>query len=102
MKSENFVAFFTVSGFFIGLSFSLLKSQNLIEFLVFLFGITFSFYTFIHLVLIFFFFFTAEHTIKDSFNKVESEAMVDMQVNQLKEREKVIDQIRVSIAKLKS
>jgi hypothetical protein len=100
MRSENFVAFFTISGFFIGLSFSLLKSQNLTEFLIFLFGITFFFYMFIHLVLIFFF--TVEPTIKDSFDKVDSEAIVNMQVNQLKERERVIDEIRVSIAKLKS
>jgi hypothetical protein len=55
---------------------------------------------FIHLILIFFF--TVEPTIKDSFDKVDSEAMVNMQVNQLKERERVIDEIRVSIAKLKS
>jgi hypothetical protein len=100
MRSENFVAFFTVSGFFIGLSFSLLKSQNLTEFLFFLFGITLFFYMFIHLVLIFFF--TVEPTIKDSFDKVDSESMVNMQINQLKERERVIDEIRVSIAKLKS
>jgi bacteriorhodopsin len=99
MRSENFVAFFTISGFFIGLSFSLLKSQNLTEFIFFQFSITFFFYIFIHLVLIFFF--SVEPNIKDSFNKVESEAIVNLQINQLKERERLIEEIRVNINDLK-
>jgi len=99
MRSENFVAFFTVSGFFIGVCFSLLKSQNLTEFFVFIVGITFFFYMLIHIVLIFFF--AVEPVIKDSFDKIECEAMVNMQVEQLKERERVIDQIRESIKNLK-
>ena len=99
MRSENFVAFFTVSGFFIGLVFSLLKSQNLMEFFLFIVGITFFFYIFVHLVLIFFF--TVEPVIKDSFDKIDSEAMVNMQVEQLKQRERVIEELRLSIRKLK-
>jgi len=99
MRSENFVAFFTVSGFFIGLSFSLLKSQNLTEFFIFIVGITFFFYIFVHLVLIFFF--TVEPVIKDSFDKVDSEAMVNLQVEQLKQKEMIIDELRTSIKNLK-
>jgi len=99
MRSENFVAFFTVSGFFIGLVFSLLKSQNLMEFFLFIVGITFFFYIFVHLVLIFFF--TVEPVIKDSFDKIDSETMVNMQVEQLKQRERVIEELRLSIRKLK-
>jgi len=99
MRSENFVAFFTVSGFFIGVCFSLLKSQNLTEFFLFIVGITFFFYMLIHIVLIFFF--AVEPVIKDSFDKIDSEAMINMQVEQLKEKERLIDDIRASIKNLK-
>jgi len=100
MRSENFVAFFTVSGFFIGLSFSLLKAHDMMEFITFLLGITFFFYVFIHLVLIFFF--TVEPTIKDSFDKAANESMINMQVGQLKERERVIDKIISNIKELRA
>jgi len=99
MRSENFVAFFTVSGFFIGLCFSLLKSQNLLDFFAFVIGITFFFYLLIHIVLIFFF--AVEPVIKDSFDKIDSEAIINLQVEQLKERERVIDEIVNSIKNLK-
>ncbi len=99
MRSENFVAFFTISGFFIGLSFSLVKSQSITEFILFLMIITFFFYLFIHLVLIFFF--SVEPNIKDSFNKAESESLINLQVKQLHEKESVINEITSSIKELK-
>jgi len=99
MRSENFVAFFTISGFFIGLCFSLLKSQNPLEFIIMIVGITFFFYMLIHIVLIFFF--AVEPVIKDSFDKLDSEELINMQFEQLKERERVIDNLRESIRNLK-
>jgi len=99
MRSENFVAFFTVTGFFVGLSFSLLKSQNISEFLFFIVAITFFFYIFIHLVLIFFF--TVEPTIQDSFNKLENEEIINFQIEQLKEKEIVLNKIINSIKEIK-
>ena len=100
MRSENFVAFFTVSGFFVGLIFSLLKTTQISEFFLMTFVITFFFYIFIHLILTFFF--TIEPTIKGSFNKDDSEAMINLQIVQLKEKENIFEEIRSSIKELNS
>jgi len=100
MRSENYVAFFTISGFFLGLSFSLLKSQSAFEFIAYLLVVTFFFYIFIHIVLIFFF--SIEPTVQDSFNKSESETLINLQVDQLRERESIINSITSSIKEMKS
>ena len=99
MRSENYVYFFTVSGFFISLVFSILKSSNPFEFVLFVIGITAFFYLFIHLVLIFFF--NIDPKVKDSFNKQDVEDIINYQISQLKEREITINKLTQSIKSLK-
>ncbi len=99
MRSENYVYFFTVSGFFISLVFSILKSTNPFDFALFVIGITLFFYLFIHLVLIFFF--NIEPTIKDSFRKADVEEIINYQISQLKEREVQIENLTNSIKNIK-
>ena len=99
MKSENFISFFTVSGFFIALAFSLIKANNFIELILWVGGITLFFYLFIHLVFIFFYNFDPRISIL--FNKSDSEFFANKQIEQLKEKEKIINQIIKSIKQLK-
>ena len=51
MRAENFIAFFTVCGFFIGIVFTLLKVSEPIEMLVYTLVITLFFYLIIHIVI---------------------------------------------------
>ena len=51
MKAENFIAFFTVCGFFVGIVFTLLKVGEPIEMLVYTLVITLFFYLIIHIVI---------------------------------------------------
>ena len=50
MRAENFIAFFTVCGFFIGIVFTLLKVNEPVEMLVYTLVITLFFYLIIHIV----------------------------------------------------
>ena len=99
MRSENYVYFFTVSGFFISLVFSTLKSTTPFDFAIFVIGITMFFYLFIHLVLIFFF--NIEPTVQDSFRKADVEEIINYQISQLKDREVQIETITNSIKNIK-
>lgn len=51
LKPENFIYFFTVCGFFIGLVFSLMLEAEPMDFLVYTLEITLFFYLFIHVVI---------------------------------------------------
>lgn len=51
MKPENYVAFLTVCGFFIGLAFSIASMQEAFDILFFTCFITFMFYIFVHVVI---------------------------------------------------
>ena len=99
MRSENFIAFFTVFGFFIALIFGVLKSTNSFNFIEWVVGITLFFYLFIHLVLVFFF--KVNDKINDFFNKAEYESIVNHQIAQLQEKERYIKKIVKSIKQLK-
>jgi len=99
MRSENYVYFFTVAGFFISLAFSILKSTNPFDFAFFVIGITLFFYLFIHLVLTFFF--NIEPSIRDSFNKDDYESIINYQISQLKEKEVLIEKISKNIKNIK-
>ncbi|MBE0496534.1 MAG: hypothetical protein IBX45_09010 [Campylobacterales bacterium] len=50
LKPENFIYFFTVCGFFIGLIFSIIAEATPVDFLVYTLEITLFFYLFIHVV----------------------------------------------------
>lgn len=54
MRPDNFVAFFTVCGFFIGLMFTIVNIEDAIEIVVYTCLITFVFYVLIHIVIMVF------------------------------------------------
>jgi len=95
MRSENYVAFFTVCGFFIGLIFSIVKGDNVTDLFLYTLSITLFFHMFIHVVLVLFI--NAQEGFSISFDKNEQERVVNMQVSQLKEREDQITTLLKSI-----
>ncbi len=95
MRSENYVAFFTVCGFFIGLIFSIVKSNTVTELFLYTFAITLFFHMFIHVVLVNFI--NANETFHIPFDKNEHEALANTQVMELKEREDQITALLKSI-----
>jgi uncharacterized protein YacL len=95
LRSENFVAFFTVCGFFIGLIFSVIKFDAILDILFYTATITLFFYLFIHVVLIFY---LSVMDQKISFFEKESfESECNAQIREIKERESKIDAMLRSI-----
>jgi len=89
MRGANFVAFFTASGFFIGIVFSLLKSNDAFDLITYTVLITLFFYLFSHLSIAMFI-----NTITDKsahFSKVSYEKDLDSFVREINKREKLID-----------
>ncbi len=95
MRSENYVAFFTVCGFFIGLIFSLVKADDILDLLFYTISITLFFHMFIHVVFVKFI--LPNETFRIAFDKQEHEALVKEQVQALKEREDHITTLIKSI-----
>ena len=95
MRSENYIAFFTVCGFFIGLIFSIVKVDTITDLFLYTLTITLFFHMFIHVVLVYF---IQSNEIYDiSFDKNEHEELVKIQVLELKEREDQITALLKSI-----
>ncbi len=96
MRSENYVAFFTICGFFIGMIFSMVKFNSAESFLFGTLTITLFFYLFIHLVLIFF---LSDKEVDEDllFNKKEYENLVNIQISEIKKRENEITALIKSI-----
>ena len=89
MLGENFVYFFTVQGFFIGIIFGILKSFDAEGLLVYTFFITTFFYLFSHIIIAFYF---RTLTAKSySFPKDQHEKELDLFVKEINKREKLID-----------
>lgn len=89
MLGENFVYFFTVQGFFVGIIFGILKSFDAESLLTYTFVITIFFYLFSHLVVAFYF-----KTISPkaySFPRDRHEKQLDLFVKEINKREKLID-----------
>jgi len=89
MLGENFVYFFTVQGFFVGIIFGILKSFDAEGLLTYTFFITTFFYLFSHLIIAFYF-----KTITEKshyFPKELHEKELDLFVNEINKREKLID-----------
>ena len=95
MRSENYVAFFTVMGFFIGLIFSIVKADTITDIFVYTLSITLFFHMFIHVVLVLFI--NAEEIFTISFDKASHESFANEQVSELKEREDQITTLLKSI-----
>jgi uncharacterized protein YacL len=95
LRSENFVAFFTVCGFFIGLLFSILKFDAIEDVLFYTVTITLFFYLFIQVILIFYL--DAMDQTNSFFEKEEFEEICNSQIRAIKEREQKIGEMLKSI-----
>ena len=95
VKSENFIYFFTISGFFIGLMFSILNFPEPENILFYTFEITLFFYLIIHIAVMNFFDFN--RIGKLIFNKKDHENISEYFIQELDAREKVMESLLVSI-----
>ena len=91
MLGENFVYFFTVQGFFVGIIFGILKSFDAEGLLVYTFLITIFFYLFSHIIIAFYF----RTMVAKSyyFPKDNHEKELDLFVKEINKREKFIDSV---------
>ncbi|MCD6173899.1 MAG: hypothetical protein J7J96_08985 [Sulfurimonas sp.] len=89
MLGENFVYFFTVQGFFIGIIFGILKSFDAEGLLTYTFFITTFFYLFSHVIIALYF----KTLVAKSyyFPKEIHERELDLIVKEINKREKIID-----------
>jgi len=89
MLGENFVYFFTVQGFFIGIIFGILKSFDAEGLMMYTFFITTFFYLFSHIIIALYY---KTLTAKSSFfPKDLHEKELDYFVKEINKREKLID-----------
>lgn len=89
MLGENFVYFFTVQGFFVGIIFGILKSFDAEGLFVYTFFITIFFYLFSHIIIAFYY---RTITAKSySFPKELHEKELDLFVKEINKREKLVD-----------
>lgn len=88
---ENFVAFFTVCGFFIGLSFSVISIDGAFEMIVFTILITFLFYMLIHISVMFFV--DTTKVMGRGFDVKEYEMINDLIIGDLDNRDKRIEHL---------
>lgn len=89
MLGENFVYFFTVQGFFVGIVFGILKSFDADGLLFYTFVITVFFYLFSHVIIALYYKTTNIKTY--FFPKEIHEKNLDMIVREINKREKLID-----------
>lgn len=95
VKSENFIYFFTISGFFIGLIFSILNFSQAEEILFYTLEITLVFYLIIHVAVMNFF--DLSRIGKTVFNKQDHESISEYFIQELDSREKVMDNLLNSL-----
>lgn len=96
MRTDNFIAFFTVCGFFIGLIFVTIKIDEPVELVLYTLLITFFFYIVIHIAIMNYV--DSDRIDKKIFNKESYEEVNDYLINELTLRERKIDGI-ISINK---
>lgn len=89
MLGENFVYFFTVQGFFVGIIFGILKSFDAQGLLVYTFFITTFFYLFSHIIIAMYF--KTLSAKSQFFPKDQHELELDMFVQEINKREKLVD-----------
>ncbi len=95
MKNENYIAFFTVCGFFVGLVFSFLEFVTIEQIIFYTLAITLFFHLFIHITLSFLM--DAANSYDTLFQKAKYEEFINKQISQLKNRENHIDTLLKSI-----
>ncbi len=85
MKAERFIYFFTVSGFFVGLAFSIINFSKPEDLIIYTFEITLFCYLLIHFVIVYFV--DEDRKLKNLFNKELYEKDIDNYIHELKQRE---------------
>ena len=91
MRGANFVSFFTVWGFFIGIIFALLKSNDAEGLFVYTLLVTIFFHLFAHVSVAFYF--RTLQAKSGYFPVKQHEEDLDMFVKEIAKREKVVDSI---------
>ncbi|MFA6197108.1 MAG: hypothetical protein WC656_10750 [Sulfurimonas sp.] len=91
MIGENFVYFFTVQGFFIGIIFGILKSFDAEGLVTYTFFITTFFYLFSHIIIALYF--QTLHARPYFFPRDLHERELDLFVKEINKREKLIDSV---------
>ena len=89
MLGENFVYFFTVQGFFVGIIFGILKSFDADGLFLYTFFITIFFYLFSHIIIAFYYRTLTARSYK--FPRDAHEKELDFFVKEINKREKLID-----------
>jgi len=98
LQTENFIYFFTVCGFFIGVVFSVLNFSNAGDILFYSGGITLFFYLFIHIVAINFVDYSRMG--KMMFDKKEYEEISDYFIKELDTRENKMDAMLLELDRI--
>lgn len=98
MGTENFIYFFTVCGFFIGLMFSVLNFSDPTDIMIYTCGITLFFYLFMHIVAINFIDFSKFG--KMIFDKREHEEISNYFIKELDLRENRLDSMLLELDKM--
>ncbi|MGP1359303.1 hypothetical protein [Campylobacter sp.] len=96
MRAENFIAFFTVCGFFVGIVFTLLKVSEPVEMLIYTLVITLFFYLIIHIVIMNYI--DVKRALNKIFDKQRHEEIADYLISELNTREKRMENIMVKMA----
>lgn len=89
MLGENFVNFFTVQGFFVGIIFGVLKSFDANGLFIYTFFITIFFYLFSHIIIALYY--TTLTVRSYHFPRDRHEKELDYYVKEINKREKLID-----------
>ena len=101
MLGENFVYFFTVQGFFVGIVFGILKSFDAEGLFVYTFFITAFFYLFSHIIVALYYRTTVGKMYY--FPRESHEKQLDLFVVEINKREKLIDSaIKITDAAIKT
>ncbi len=90
MRGNNFVAFLTVQGFFLGLAFSVLQAQNATDILTYTVLISIFFYLFSHVIIAMYY--RTYVGRKGYFPKASHERELDYFIREIEKREILIDQ----------
>jgi len=89
MLGENFVYFFTVQGFFVGIIFGILKSFDADGLFIYTFFITMFFYLFSHIIIALYYKTLTARSYR--FPRDDHEKELDTFVREINKREKLID-----------
>lgn len=91
MRAENYIAFFTVCGFFVGIVWALAKAHDPLDMLVYTILITFFFYLIVHILIMNYV--DVKSNVKKFFDKEKHEEVADYLLSELAIREKRIENL---------